>query len=159
MENLFNITNITLFIALWGAILSTIKVASDYSKNARKLRVYLAYSFYTKGNTAVGPRIISFSAQNTGYRDITLNSNGFILPDKKYIFIVEPQSNVKFPYTLSEGKECSVWKNQKELAVELKNHGYSGKIKLRGYYRSVIGKLFKSKPIDFDIEKTLAKIE
>jgi hypothetical protein len=158
MENLFTIENITLFIAIWGAVLSTYKIASDYSKNARKLRVYLAYGFYARGNI-VGPSTISLSAQNTGNRDITLNSMGFILPDKKFIMIVEPQSNVKFPYTLSEGKECSVWRIQKELAIELKNHGYSGKIELRGYYRSAIGKLYESKPIDFDIEMTLAKNE
>jgi hypothetical protein len=120
--------------------------------------VYLAYGFYAQGNI-VGPSTISLSAQNIGYRDITLDSMGFIFPDKKYTFIVEPQSNVKFPYTLSEGKECSVWKTQKELAIELRDNGYSGKIKLRGYYRSAIGKIFKSKPIDFDIEKTLAENE
>lgn len=72
---------------------------------------------------------------------------------------MEPRSNVKFPYTLSEGKECSIWETQKELATDLKNNGYSGKIKLRGYYRSAVGKIFKSKPINFDIEKTLAENE
>ena len=158
MENLLTIENITLFIAIWGAGLSTYKVVSDYSKNARKLQVHIVYGLLTQGNI-VGPRTISISAQNTGYRDITLSSMGFILPDKKYILIVEPQSNVRFPYTLSEGKECSVWKTQKELAIELKKNGYSGKIKLRGYYRSAVGKIFNSKATTFDIEKTLAQNE
>lgn len=156
--DLLTIENITLFIAIWGAALSTFKVLFDYSKNARKLKVQVFYGFVTQGNI-IGPNTISISAINTGYRDITLNSMGFILPDKKYSMMTEPQSNVKFPYTLSEGNECSVWKTQKQLAIELKKHGYSGKIKLRGYYRTAIGKIFKSKPIGFDIEKTLAESE
>ena len=156
--NLFTFESITLLIALWGAVLSTAKVLYDYSRNIRRLKVYLAYGFLTQGNI-VGPNIISISVMNVGYRDVTLNSMGFILPDKHYIMIIEPQSNVKFPYTLSEGKECSVWKIQKQLAEELKKHGYVGKIKLIGYYRSAIGTIFKSEPIDFDVEKALAESE
>lgn len=156
--DLLSLENITLFIALWGALLSTYKVLSDYSKNKRKLKVKIAYGFMVHG-TDVGPNTISISAINIGFRDITLNSMGFILPDKKFSTIIEPQSNVKFPYTLSEGTECTVWKTQRQLAVELKENGYSGKIKLRGYYRSATGTTFRSKPIDFDIEYTLAKNE
>jgi hypothetical protein len=52
-----------------------------------------------------------------------------------------------------------VRKIQRELAQELTNHGYSGKVKLIGYYRSAIGTIFKSKPMDFDVEATLAEID
>jgi hypothetical protein len=44
MDNLMNfvtVENITVFIALWGAVLSTAKVLLDYSKNIRKLKVQL----------------------------------------------------------------------------------------------------------------------
>lgn len=156
--DLFTIENITLFIALWGAVLSTLKVLSDYLKDVRKLKVYLAYGFLTQGRS-IGPATIIINAINTGHRDMTLSSMGFILPDNNFLFIVEPQSNVRFPYTLSEGRQCSVWKTQKELAEELRKNGYSGKIKLRGYYRSETEKTFKSKPIDFAIEEIIAKNE
>jgi hypothetical protein len=92
---LFTFENITLLIALWGAILSTAKVLYDYSTNIRRLKVYLAYGFLAQGNV-VGPNTITISAVNVGYRDVTLNSMGFILPDKQYVLIVEPQSNVSF---------------------------------------------------------------
>lgn len=160
MENLFTVTNITLFIALWGAFLSTAKVLFDYSKNIRKLKVQIAYGFLRE---IVGSKMgISIIAMNVGYRDVTLNSVGYILPDKKYL-MSDPQSdvksNVKFPCTLSEEKECTVWETQRQLAIALKENGYSGKIKLRGYYGSAIGTVFKSKPVEFNIEKTLAKTE
>jgi hypothetical protein len=46
--------------------------------------------------------------------------------------------------------------SQKEVATELKNYGYSTKIKLRGFYKTDTDKIFKTKPFDFDIEKALA---
>lgn len=149
---------ITLLIALYGAILSTYKVVFDYLRESRRLKVEVSYGFLSWGNN-VGPEMLVISAINNGFKDITLNSVGFILPDKTRVHITEPQSNVKFPYTISGGNNCIVWKPQKQFAIELKKNGYSGKIRLRGYYQSATGKIYKSKPIDFDIESALAKSE
>lgn len=149
--------NITLLIAIWGALLATYKLLSDYRKSIRKLKVEVSYGFFTLREGGVGSTVITITAINAGYREITLNSMGYILPDKKYVVIIEPQGNVRFPYTLSEGKQCNVWQTQKELAEDLRNNGYSGKIRLRGYYRSATGDTFKSKPIDFDIESALTR--
>jgi hypothetical protein len=154
---LFTFENITLLIALWGALLSTIKVLFDYSKNIRKLKVQIAIGI----RRGFGTVFVLVTAMNVGYRDITLSSWGYCLPDKKYMTSDpnEVNSNVKFPCTLSEGKECTVWQTPRQLATALVNNGYSGKIKLRGYYRSAIGTIVKSKPIDFDIQKALAETE
>lgn len=149
--NLLTLDNITLVLAMWGALLSTYKVLSDYRKSMRSLKVKVAYGFGITRRD-VGPNVIMITAINAGYRDITLNSMGFILPDKRYLLLTEPQSNVRFPHTLSEGKECNVWQTQKQLAEELKSYGFSGKIKLKGYYRSATGKTYKSKAIIFDTE-------
>lgn len=65
MENLFTITNITLFIALWGAILLTIKVLSDYRVNTRKLEVKILNSFISQGNIT-RPLMLSIDAINSG---------------------------------------------------------------------------------------------
>jgi hypothetical protein len=155
MENLFTVTNITLFIALWGAFLSTAKVLSDFSKNTRKLKVQIAYGIQRQFSSA--EVAISITGMNTGFRDITLNSWGYLLPDKKYMMSSpnDVNKNAVFPCTISEGKECSVWETQKQLATALRTNGYHGKIKLRGYFRSAIGTTYKSKQIDFDIEKAL----
>jgi len=151
--------NITLLIALWGALLATYKILSDYRKSIRRLKVEVSYGFFTLREGGVGSTVITITAINTGHREITLNSMGYILPDNKYSVIIEPQSNVRFPYTLSEGKQCNVWRTQRDLAEELKDHGYSGKIRLRGYYRSATGETIKSKAIDFDIESALTTRE
>lgn len=152
--SLLTLGNITLAIALWGAILSTYKAFSDYTKKSRKVRVYLAYGFST-GLEAVPT--LSISAQNTGFRDVTLNSAGFVLPDKKYLLLYHPRGTVNLPHTLSEGTECTVFITQRELAEDLLRNGFSGNIKLGGYYRSAVGKTYKSKSIDFDIQKALSR--
>lgn len=157
--SLFSLENITLFIALWGAILSTYKVLSDYMKRTRKLKVELAYGVGRYQGGQFGPPIISIIATNIGFREITLNSMGYLLPDNQQILFLEPQSSVKFPCSLSEGKQCVVWQTQRELAKDLKNHGYSGKIKLRGYYKSATGETYKSKSIGFNVEYALSKNE
>jgi hypothetical protein len=146
--SLFSLENITLFIALWGAILSTYKVLSDYMKRTRKLKVELAYGVGRYQGGQIGPPIISIIATNI-----------YLLPDNQQILFLEPQSSVKFPCSLSEGKQCVVWQTQRELAKDLKNHGYSGKIKLRGYYKSATGETYKSKSIGFNVEYALSKNE
>lgn len=144
--------NITLLIAMWGAVLATYKIISDYRKNVRSIKVQLAYGFVTRGNQ-VGPTILNIQANNIGYRDITLSSVGLILNNESQLLIMDPQSNVQFPHTLGEGKSCIVWKEQRELAQELKNNGLSGEVKIKGFYRSAIGRVYKSKPIKFNTEK------
>lgn len=71
--DLLTVEDITLLIALWGAILSTAKILLDYLRHAHRLKVYLAYGFFAQENV-VGPSTISISPTNIGYRDVTLNS-------------------------------------------------------------------------------------
>jgi len=155
LGGLLNKENITLLLAVWGALLATYKVVSDYRKNIRRVKVVLSYGFHSQGNN-VGLSVITSRAVNMGSREVTLNSMGYILPDGKKAIIIDPQSNVSFPHSLSEGKDCYVWKEQRKWAEELRIHGYSGKIKIRGYYGSNTGEIFESIPIDFDIESALS---
>lgn len=145
------IDNITLVLAIWGAVLSTYKILSDYRKSTRNLKVTVSYGFGV-GEGEVGPNVLLLSAINVGHRDITLSSMGYILPDKRFLLLFKPQSNVRFPYRLSEGNEVSVWQTQKQFAIELKGYGFSGKNKLKGYYKSATGKIYKSKTFIFDTE-------
>ena len=151
MENLFTITNITLFIALWGAVLSTIKVLFDYSKKRWKLKVEIGHS---------SDNSILISATNIGYENVTFNIVGFILPNKKLFWNPLDVQKYQLPYELLVGKSITMPQgNPKQLAIELKDNGYSGKIKLRGFYKTDTAMIFKSKPFDFDIEKALGKAE
>jgi hypothetical protein len=149
--NLFTFENITLLIALWGAVLSTVKVLFDYSKKRWNLKVDIGY---TLDNS------IFVSAKNIGYENVTFSMAGFILPNGKLFWNPLDVQKYQVPYTLLVGKSIGMPQGSlKELAIELKHNGYSGKIKLKGFYKTDIGKIFKSKSFDFDIEKVLAKTE
>ncbi len=39
-----------------------------------------------------------------------------------------------------------------EFSQELRRQGFSGKIKLVAFYRTATDEVFKSKPLDFDVE-------
>ena len=152
MENFFSLTNITLFIALWGAILSTIKVLYDYRSNTPKLTVLVKPSHFPEGHIK-GAFTLTIKAINTGRRPITLNEVGFLLPDGRKI-------EIPWKCTLTETTpEHDFWKNEKQLALELTEMGFSGEVNLKGYYQSIIGKIFKSKSFNFSITKALSYTE
>lgn len=155
LRELLNKENFILLLAVCGALLFTYKVVSDYRKNVRRIEVELSYEFHNQGNNEE-PSVITSRAVNMGSREVTLNSMGYILPDGNKVVLIEPESNVSFPHILSEGKDCSIWIEQREWAEELRKLGYSGKIKIIGFYGSNTGEIFKSEPIDFDIESTLS---
>jgi hypothetical protein len=144
--------NITLAIALWGAVLATYKVISDYRKNVRNIKVEVSYGFVSMGNR-VGPNILNIQAINTGYRDVTLNSVGLILNNKGQLIIMDPQGNVQLPHTLEGGKSCIIYKEQSNLSQQLKKNGLSGEVTIKGFYTSATGKVYKSKSIKFNTEK------
>lgn len=155
---LLNKDNIILLLAVWGALLSTYKVVSDYRKNTHRIKVELSYEYHNQGKN-VGPSVITSRAVNMGSREVTLNSMGYILPDGKKVVLIEPESNVSFPHSLSEGKDCYFWVEQRKCAEELRKLGYSGKIKIIGFYGSNTGEILKSEPIDFDIKSTLSSMD
>ena len=101
----------------------------------------------------VGPNVFNIQAINTGYRDITLSSVGLFLNNNSQLIFLDPQGNVQLPHTLEEGKSCIFWKEQSNLAQQLKKNGLSGNVTIKGYYRSATGKIYKSKPIKFNTEE------
>jgi hypothetical protein len=144
--------DLTLIIAIWGAFLSSYQLISDYLKNKRSIKVELSYGFLSNVRS-VGPNILSIQANNIGFRNVTLSSVGLIINKETQMIIMDPIGNVQLPHTLGEGQSCVIYKEQLDLARQMVNNGFSGKVKLVGVYKSAIGKTYKSKPIEFDIDE------
>jgi len=144
---------ITLIIAVYGAILSTYSIWSERQEHKREIKVRLSYGFIRNVLGQVSPTMIILEALNKGSKTVTLSSMGLILPKKKYLFLARPNSYVTFPHDLLDGKNVNVWLETKELAGDLKNEGYSGRIRLRGYYNDAIGNRYISKSVKFNIDK------
>jgi hypothetical protein len=143
---------ITLLIAIYGALVSTYSVWTARQEHRREIKVELSYGFMRNALAEVSPTLLILSAMNTGAKTATLTSTGLALPRKKYLLFAQPESNVTFPHDLPEGKSCSVWITNEELLKDLKREGYSGRIKLKGYYRDAVGGYYKSKSVRFNIE-------
>jgi hypothetical protein len=158
MSEITWIQGVTLFIAVWGAFLSTYKILSDRKSSKRNVTVKVTTGIISQG-CAPHPFIINISAINMGLRDVTLKSVGFLLPNGKEPIIMAQNTTIRFPYTLPEGNECTVSKFRFKLAKELKQNGFSGKVKLRGYYQGATGEYYKSKPHAFDIDSPLNNYE
>ena len=145
-------TIITALVALYGAIISTYTLYSQRKEKTRQVNVKLTTGFLTSINGGHSPPVLFLEASNPGHIPVNLTSPGIILPDKINIVFPIPLSDVRFPYDLMPGKSCRVWVDLKGLASDLRNKGYSGNIKLIGFYRDAIGKEHKSKKYKLDIE-------
>jgi hypothetical protein len=106
----------------------------------------------------LGPTLVLVTALNHGSRTVSLNSPGLLLPDKRQlVFPFDLESDVPFPHDLMEGKSCQMWIPASVLARDLRKYGFSGDIKLRGFYRDALGTIHKSKPFKFEADKWLSE--
>ncbi len=143
---------VTAVVAIYGAILSTYTLIQNRQEKQRRVSVKLSNGFLHYGNDGLSPAMLLLEATNPGDRTVILNTAGLSLPDGKTVAFLNPQSNVSFPHSLAEGNSCIVWTPLKELARQLRQEGYSGKVKLVGFFRDQLGRLYKSKAFIFDIE-------
>jgi len=97
--------------------------------------------------------MLFITISNPGNRDVTINVPTILLPDRKTVVFPNPQSNVNFPYKLEEGTECKLWTEMKDLAMQLKENGYCGTIKLRAKVEDGAGQIYKSKAWEMDLDK------
>ncbi len=69
------------------------------------------------------------------------------------MYFTQPNSYVTYPHGLAEGKNVTTWFPIKALALNLKQEGYSGTIKFKGFYKDAIGNEYQSKEVPFDLDK------
>lgn len=151
MANLLTLTNVTIFIILCGGVALALKVLFDHSNKRWKIIVEIGH---TSDNS------ILIAATNIGYENVTFSLVGFILPNNKLSWNPLDVQKYQIPYTLHVGKSITMPQGTpKQLAIKLKDDGYSGKIKLRGFFKIDTDIILKSKSFDFDIEKALGKPE
>lgn len=98
------------------------------------------------------PVMLLVSATNPGDRTATLTTASIITPNKIPVFFKD-WANVPLPYDLAEGKNCVAWMEAAAIAKLLKWQEFSGKVKLIGCFTDAIGKTYRSKPLQFDVDK------
>jgi len=106
------------------------------------------------GGRPEGSALFVVSAANTGGRDVSLSSAGFILPDSRNFMLLETPGLV-LPHRLQEGANCGFWLDPRGVAVNLKQNGLGGKVRIVGYFTDTLGKKYRSEPTEFDIDSNL----
>ena len=95
--------------------------------------------------------LIFLSATNPGHKAVVVTGQGFILPDGQFMVFPYPTTNVTFPYKLEPEDKCAIWTDIKKMALQLRSLGFSGTVKVIGYYNDAVGRRYKSKPFKFDL--------
>lgn len=141
-------TIVTALVALYGAVLSTLNFIAARREKRRSVTVELSLGLLTWDP---GSKLL-LTASNPGSLSVTLSSCGIRLPNGKQAVFPIPNSNVRFPHELHGGKDCLVWTDAKEFAQVLREQGFSGRVKVRGFYRDQTGGLHTSKATRFDLD-------
>ncbi len=131
--------------ALYGLIVSSYNLSTNRRKSQYRVKVTLKRSYLITESPLSGDRnsedTLVLKAQNIGHRPVTLNSMGFKVSRFKGGFIIiNPRSNVQFPFELKEGKDCIVWSEENYIKERLRESGLSGDIKLTGLFVDAISK-------------------
>ena len=100
----------------------------------------------------LSPAMLVIKVSNPGPRTLTVSRPGIELPDGRTIVFPHSQSEVQFPHELHEGKGFTVWTPRSDLAKQLKELNFSGKVKLIGFCQDAVGTVRKGEPWEFDVE-------
>lgn len=144
-------TIVTAAVALYGAVLSTLNYVLARKEKTRRLRVRLYFGFITSGPN-LSEQMLFISASNPGMLSVTLSAVGVALPDGKNAFFPVHRGTSQLPYELAGGKEFQMWTELKDFADSMREKGYVGKIKIRGFYNDQSGGTHKSKSRKLDLD-------
>jgi hypothetical protein len=143
---------VTAVVAVYGAALSTYNMIITSNSKKRKIRVKISNGFiYTP--LGIGEYMLFIEASNPGDRSVTMTQPGILLPNGSTVVFLSTQTNIQFPYLLEEGKSCKEGIEAKELANQMKQSGFSGKIKIKGFYRDALDNKYTSKSWKFDLNQ------
>ena len=145
------ISLIIAIVAVYGAGLSTYNFILDRRDKQRKIKVDLSYGFPVSHNMELMDDALVITVSNPGNRQVTINTPSIRIPDGKKIFTPHPNSNVSFPHTLDEGKNCIVWFPLKEVKYTLSENGYRGKVKMVAQCTDQVDNIYESEPMNVEI--------
>lgn len=145
---------ITAAVALYGAVLSTYMLVSNTREKRRHVKVEIANGFLPRG-PELGPPMLLICLTNPGYRSVTIQCPALRLPTGASMVFLEPQSDVRFPHELAEGKNCTVWMEMTSIAQQLVERGITGTVGLVAECSDAVGTTYKSKAWPFNASEWL----
>lgn len=135
---------VTALLALYGAVLSTIIFFKEQRKGMRRINLTLRYGFLTY-DEGLSNQMLIFEVINPGFKAVTINGPQLRFADGKSMIFPVPNSNVRFPYTVEEGKSAHTWIELQTLIDSLRRNGYSNSVKFKGVVHDQTGREFATK--------------
>jgi len=145
---------ITLGIAVWGALLSTILAIRNFQKDKRKISVTCRLIEQSLSQDGIPYNmIVGIKAVNTGHRDVRLEYAGLITKSKKY-FVANTQ---RLPVTLGDGDSVTIGIKLDEAETQLRNISSSA-IYVLAFVKNTEGDFYKTSRLpDVMINRKMAK--
>jgi hypothetical protein len=143
---------LTLLIALYGAVLSTYNARTARKRDVSQVIVTVKYGHLVFGPEVDDDEKLLVSASNPSQHPIKLTGVGLRLPDKRTLIWPEAQGDNALPFVMEAGTGCTHWHSTVQINKRLKLAGYSGKLKLRGFYNDALDRTHLSKAVKFEVE-------
>jgi hypothetical protein len=144
---------VTTSIAAYAAVLSTYNVITSRKKETHQITVTVGHGFVPVGPD-LGDEMMMIEAANHGHRSVTVTSAGLLLPDRRQLFYLASAGTVPLPYHLNEGTSCKQWMPLTVIQEELRKSGFSGKVKVRGFYLDALNNRHLSEPAEVDLHRS-----
>jgi hypothetical protein len=143
-------------VAVYGAILSTLNHRAQAKVRRRAVNVRTTHGMSFSG-PHISPPQIYLEAVNTGEVPVVLASFGFRLPDGKSLAMIDPsvRSVSSFPHELPPHRSITFGENYQVIAWTLAQAGYSGEVKLTGFYSDAEHREYCSKPWTLNVQDWL----
>jgi hypothetical protein len=120
----------------------------------RRIKVKMGFGFEAFG-PRLGPASILVTAFNKGQQPVTLVAGGLRLPNNQTTHHFGPSGTAKFPHDLQRGQNCYMVLPKRDVAEALKRAGFSGTIKVNGFYRDTLDKTYTSGHFKVEVDKWL----
>lgn len=137
---------ITLIIAIYGAVLSTIIAIREFTKDKRRVKVVCRYAFAFPPGSNETLKFISISVVNTGHRPIQINQAGIMLNDGNGITQLESKiGKIPLPKKLEDGESLEIMFDADKIEQALKNHENKKAKFTKAYVSDAEGNRYTSK--------------
>jgi len=151
----------TFIIAVVGAVLGVINWLERWWLRRPRLKVSVAAAFVA--DISGVSDAWALEAINTGFVDTTLSFFHFEILTKSTkgnceeepgpLVIRKQIAGPRFPHKLCARESCTVYVSPRLMAQGLIDGGYGGCVKLRGFYKDQLGRKYRSKRFQFDINR------
>jgi hypothetical protein len=122
---------ITILIAVYGAILSTITLVHQNNKDKRIIDVVPSWGFLTYDYGISEDAYIIIEVSNKGHVPVVVNTPYIILPNDKTIVFPNSTGDVNFPNELMPGHSCRIWTKANDVKSILRQQGFEGKVSIK----------------------------